>query len=88
VAAISISSGEPTVHLMIVLYTVASLAFLRSMSRACFLLPDIPEELVRPMNHRGSRRRAFKGSGVPRVTDSVADFIYTEDELWGLQAFY
>jgi len=40
------------------------------------------------MNHRGSRRRAFKGSGVPRVTDSVADFIYTEDELWGLQAFY
>jgi len=26
-----------------------------------------------------------KGNGVPRVTDSVADFIYTKDDLCWLQ---
>ena len=76
-------------HFMLLLYTVASLLGLPPLHvPPCFLLPDIPEELVGPMNHRSSRRRAFKGSGVPRVTDSVADFIYTQDELWCLQAFY
>ena len=40
------------------------------------------------LNHRSSRRRAFKGSGVPRVTDSVADFIYTQDEVCCLQGFH
>ena len=76
-------------HLIRFLYTVASLLGLPPLHvPPCFLLPDIPEELVGPMNHRSSRRRAFKGSGVPRVTDSVADFIYTQDELWCLQAFY
>ena len=29
-----------------------------------------------------------KENGVPRVTNSVADFIYTHDELSCLQGFY